>query len=86
MGPLNVLTKAASDHKLFSVILVNILQVFFFDHKVPSSSVSIFDNAKQGLFDEAIAIYRKLSLQDLQKSIYFAELIGQLEKESAKKC
>ena len=42
--------------------------------------------AKQGLFDEAIAIYRKLSLQDLQKSIYFAELIGQLEKESAKKC
>lgn len=42
--------------------------------------------AKQGLFDEAIAIYRKLSLQDLQKSIYFAELIGQLEKESAQKC
>lgn len=34
--------------------------------------------AKQGLFDDAIAIYRKLSLQDLQKSVYFAELIGQL--------
>lgn len=34
--------------------------------------------AKQGLFDDAIAIYRKLSLQDSQKSIYFAELIGQL--------
>ena len=34
--------------------------------------------AKQGLFDQAIAIYQKLSLQIPQKSIYFAELIEQL--------
>ena len=39
--------------------------------------------AKQGLFDEAIAIYRKLSLQNSQKSIYFAELIGQLNERTA---
>lgn len=39
--------------------------------------------AKQGLFDEAIAIYRKLSLQNSQKSIYFAELIGQLNEKTA---
>lgn len=39
--------------------------------------------AKQGLFDDAIAIYRKLSLQDLQKSVYFAELIGQLCERKA---
>ena len=39
--------------------------------------------AKQGLFDEAIAIYRKLSLQNSQKSIYFAELIGQLSEKTA---
>jgi tetratricopeptide (TPR) repeat protein len=38
--------------------------------------------AKQGLFDEAIAIYRKLSLQNSQKSIYFAELIGQLSERT----
>ena len=38
--------------------------------------------AKQGLFDEAIAIYRKLSLQNSQKSIYFAELIGQLNERT----
>lgn len=37
--------------------------------------------AKQGLFDEAIAIYRKLSLQNSQKSIYFAELIEQLNAQ-----
>lgn len=38
--------------------------------------------AKQHLFDLAIEIYQKLSLQDSQKSIYFAELIEELKKRS----
>ncbi len=37
--------------------------------------------AKQHLFDLAIEIYQKLSLQNSQKSIYFAEIIDRLEKE-----
>lgn len=37
--------------------------------------------AKQQLFDQAIAIYQKLSLQNPQKSIYFAELIEQLNAQ-----
>ena len=37
--------------------------------------------AKQQLFDLAIEIYQKLSLQDSQKSIYFAELIEDLKKQ-----
>ena len=37
--------------------------------------------AKQQLFDQAIAIYQKLSLQNTQKSIYFAELIEQLNAQ-----
>ncbi len=37
--------------------------------------------AKQQLFDQAIAIYQKLSLQIPQKSIYFAELIEQLNAQ-----
>jgi hypothetical protein len=37
--------------------------------------------AKQHLFDLAIDIYQKLSLQDSQKSIYFAELIEDLKKQ-----
>lgn len=40
--------------------------------------------AKQHLFDLAIEIYQKLSLQDSQKSIYFAELIERLKEEQAK--
>ena len=36
---------------------------------------------KQQLFDQAIAIYQKLSLQNTQKSIYFAELIEQLNAQ-----
>ena len=36
--------------------------------------------AKQGLFDLAITTYQKLSLQDSQKSVYFAELIEDLKK------
>ena len=38
--------------------------------------------AKQHLFDLAIEIYQKLSLQDTQKSVYFAELIEALKKQS----
>ena len=38
---------------------------------------------KQGLYDEAIATYRKLSLLNSEKSIYFAELIAKIE---AMKC
>lgn len=37
--------------------------------------------AKQHLFDLAIEIYQKLSLQNSQKSIYFAEIIDRLRKE-----
>ena len=33
----------------------------------------------QGLRDEALAIYRKLSLRNPEKSVYFAELIGKIE-------
>ena len=36
----------------------------------------------QGLCDEAIAIYRKLSLLNPEKSVYFAELIGKLENNN----
>lgn len=39
--------------------------------------------AKQHLFDLAIEIYEKLSLQDSQKSIYFAELIEALKVQQA---
>ena len=34
---------------------------------------------KQGLYDEAIATYRKLSLLNSEKSIYFAGLIAKIE-------
>ena len=40
--------------------------------------------AKQHLFDLAIEIYQKLSLQDSQKSVYFAELIERLNAEKEK--
>ncbi|WP_417012424.1 hypothetical protein [Alistipes sp.] len=35
----------------------------------------------QGLIDEACAIYRKLSLRNPEKSVYFAELIGEMTAE-----
>ena len=39
---------------------------------------------KQGLYAEAIATYRKLSLLNSEKSIYFARLISDIEKKSVK--
>ena len=38
----------------------------------------------QGLYSEAIATYRKLSLLNSEKSIYFAELIAEIEKKIVK--
>ena len=40
--------------------------------------------AKQGLYTEAIATYRKLSLLNSEKSIYFARLISDIENKAAK--
>ncbi len=39
----------------------------------------------QGLYMEAIEIYRKLSLLNSEKSIYFAELIAKIEDKIEKK-
>jgi uncharacterized protein (DUF2164 family) len=38
----------------------------------------------QGLYDDAINTYRKLSLLNSEKSIYFAELIAQIEEKKKK--
>ena len=40
--------------------------------------------ANQGLYDEAIDIYRKLSLLNSEKSIYFAGLIATIEQKKDK--
>lgn len=40
---------------------------------------------KQGLYSEAIAIYRKLSLLNSEKSIYFAGLIAEIEDKVDRK-
>ena len=40
--------------------------------------------ANQGLYDEAIDIYRKLSLLNSEKSIYFAGLIATIEQKKNK--
>ncbi len=39
----------------------------------------------QGLKEEAIEIYRKLSLLNSEKSVYFAELISEIENNNLKK-
>ena len=36
----------------------------------------------QGLRDRAVAIYRKLSLRNPEKSVYFAELIGKIDNNN----
>lgn len=36
----------------------------------------------QGLYEEAKAIYRKLSLLNTEKSVYFAEIIDKIEKNN----
>ena len=38
--------------------------------------------ANQGLYDEAIDTYRKLSLLNSEKSIYFAGLIAKLKEKN----
>ena len=52
------------------------------DELVSEEIAEIYE--KQGLYAEAIATYRKLSLLNSEKSIYFAQLISDIEKKSAK--
>ena len=52
------------------------------DELVSEEIAEIYE--KQGLYAEAIATYRKLSLLNSEKSIYFARLISDIEKKSAK--
>ena len=53
------------------------------DELVSEEIAEIYE--KQGLYAEAIATYRKLSLLNSEKSIYFASLIEQLEDKRDKK-
>ncbi len=39
----------------------------------------VTEELAQGLRDKSVAIYRKLSLRNPEKSVYFAELIGKIE-------
>ena len=52
------------------------------DELVSEEIAEIYE--KQGLYAEAIATYRKLSLLNSEKSIYFARLISDIEKKSVK--
>jgi tetratricopeptide (TPR) repeat protein len=52
------------------------------DELVSEEIAEIYE--KQGLYADAIATYRKLSLLNSEKSIYFARLISDIEKKSAK--
>ena len=49
------------------------------DDMISEDLAEIYKN--QGLYSEAIAIYRKLSLLNSEKSIYFAGLIAKIEEK-----
>ena len=52
------------------------------DELVSEEIAEIYE--KQGLYSEAIATYRKLSLLNSEKSIYFARLISDIENKLTK--
>ena len=52
------------------------------DELVSEEIAEIYE--KQGLYAEAIATYRKLSLLNSEKSIYFARLISDIENKAKK--
>ena len=52
------------------------------DELVSEEIAEIYE--KQGLYAEAIATYRKLSLLNSEKSIYFARLISEIEDKATK--
>ena len=52
------------------------------DELVSEEIAEIYE--KQGLYAEAIATYRKLSLLNSEKSIYFARLISDIENKAGK--
>ena len=53
------------------------------DEMISEELAEIYKN--QGLYSEAIAIYRKLSLLNSEKSIYFAGLIADIEDKKDRK-
>ena len=53
------------------------------DEMISEDLAEIYKN--QGLYNEAIAIYRKLSLLNSEKSIYFAGLIDEIEDKMNRK-
>ena len=52
------------------------------DELVSEEIAEIYE--KQGLYAEAIATYRKLSLLNSEKSVYFARLISDIENKTTK--
>jgi hypothetical protein len=53
------------------------------DEMISEDLAEIYKN--QGLYSDAIEIYRKLSLLNSEKSIYFAELIAEIEGKKDRK-